>query len=745
MDFSPRIRPVTLLCVEKGNSITTMNEAAQAHEGQIIEDRYRIISKIADGGMATVYEALDERLSRHVAIKIMHTKLSQGAHGAQFEERFRREARSAAAIANPHIVQVYDTGQVDGLDFLVMQYVHGVNLRYEMNQQDTFSVRETLRILTEILDGLASAHEAGVIHRDIKPENILLNDRGHVEITDFGLARAVSQSTLSSTGMLLGTAAYLPPETIESNQALPQSDLYSVGIVAYEMLTGSVPFASENPVTVVFKHVHENVPSLQRTFPDLDPAVSDFIGKLVARSVEDRPADAGIALSQIKSLTANLSAKALQIRMDSTNRSMTPSSHEGKPILEGSLPATHDDLFKDIDTIADSPSHEDLSPDVEPSVSDNDSNHDNNASITKTSLLPQTQSGRSTSEKTTEHMPTETVLSELDSREQPKSHRKMIFAGLIISFLVIVLAGGTAGWWHFKGPGSYWKLPKPDDITCPQTETCSIKGADFSKYQQNLTVAGIPHESTQAYSDTIPEGHIISAVPETVDSHISKRNGKITLVVSRGIQSFAVPADILDPNSESGSHPIEALKNAGFDNIQHNEQQDQYSMDVPKGAVLTISPQPGTVIKHNEQVTVTLSKGKMPISMPDLTGKLRKEAVDILSANRLTVNVSEQWSDTVGSGLVISTAQKPGQELHWGDQVDIVVSKGPQTVTIPRLIGKNEDEAAKELKDMGLEVKISAPLGDLTHMVRRQDPEPGQQVRIRGEDGKPTVVTLTVV
>ena len=186
-----------------------MSEAPHAPEGQVIEGRYRVVSRIADGGMATVYQAVDERLGRTVAIKIMHTQLAQGPHRDQFVERFHREARSAAAIANPHIVQVYDTGEFDGLDYLVMEYVHGVNLRYEMNQQGTFSVRETLRIIGETLDGLASAHRAGVVHRDIKPENILLNDRGHVQITDFGLAKTVSQATLSSTGILLGTAAYL--------------------------------------------------------------------------------------------------------------------------------------------------------------------------------------------------------------------------------------------------------------------------------------------------------------------------------------------------------------------------------------------------------------------------------------------------------------------------------------------------------------------------------------------------------
>lgn len=251
----------------------SMSEDASS-QNQLIDDRYRVVREIAQGGMATVYEAVDERLNRTVALKVMHTQLAQGAHREQFIERFRREAQSAARIANPHIVQVYDTGEFNGLAYLVMEYVHGVNLRYEMNQQGTFTVRETLRVIGETLDGLASAHQANVVHRDIKPENIMLNDRGRVQITDFGLAKVASAATLSSTGMLLGTAAYLPPETIERNEATPQGDLYAVGIMAWEMLSGSVPFISENPVTLVcsstcmrmYRRYRGNAPASMRAY-----------------------------------------------------------------------------------------------------------------------------------------------------------------------------------------------------------------------------------------------------------------------------------------------------------------------------------------------------------------------------------------------------------------------------------------------------------------------------------------------
>ena len=291
-----------------------MTEAANVPDGLVIEGRYRIVRRIAEGGMATVYQAMDERLDRTVAIKIMHTQLAQGPHREQFVERFRREAKSAAAIANPHIVQVYDTGEYNGLDYLVMEYVHGVNLRHEMNTQRTFTVRETLRILSETLDGLSAAHRIGVVHRDIKPENILLNDRGRVQITDFGLAKAASQATLSTTNMLLGTAAYLAPEMIEHNQATPQGDLYSVGITAWEMLAGFVPFQSDNPVTLVFKHVHEDVPSVADPCPGIDPSIAAFIAHLTARAVDARPADAAEAMRELRELTAHLPMTAWQYR-----------------------------------------------------------------------------------------------------------------------------------------------------------------------------------------------------------------------------------------------------------------------------------------------------------------------------------------------------------------------------------------------------------------------------------------------
>ncbi|AKV55332.1 Serine/threonine protein kinase [Bifidobacterium actinocoloniiforme DSM 22766] len=718
-----------------------MSQAAEANTGRIIEGRYRIIGKIAEGGMATVYEALDQRLNRHVAVKIMHAQLAQGLHRAQFEERFRREATSAAAIANPHIVQVYDTGQVDGLDYLVMEYVHGVNLRYEMNQQGTFTLKETIRIVSEVLDGLASAHEAGVVHRDIKPENILINDRGHVEITDFGLARAASQATLSSTGMLLGTAAYLPPETIEQNLATPQGDLYAVGIVAWEMLTGSVPFVSDNPVTVVFKHVHEDVPPLSQVCPGIDPAASAFVSRLLARKQEDRPAEASAALAELKQDMAGLDLEAWRYRLMPAD----PTESADKPALAGTSvraaaaePGTTggedqqgdqaDDLFADAD---------------EPTVAFDEgslrSGTDEDPSATRRYAAASPSTKRQTAPMT--------AVQELGEMDSKPTHRRGRWVAIVVIVILALLAacGGGGAWWYFRGPGSYWKLPRPNDVSCQEGQPCSIKGADAAHYEQTLKVAGIPYTIKNDFSDTVPQGHVIDANPGQADDKVSKRGGEVSLIVSRGVKMATIPQDILVPSSQVGAHPLEALKQAGFSQINHQDANDEYSMDVPEGAALRVDPAPGSTTKHNETVSITLSKGRMPVTMPTVVGKNRDDASQALNELRLKTNYSEQWSDTIASGQIISASHNAGDFLHWGDQVDLVVSKGPQMVTLPDLRGKNENDASKALKDLGLEVNISAPLGDLSHTVRLQSPGPGEQVRLHGTDGKPTVITLTVV
>ena len=277
-----------------------------------------------------------------------------------------------------------------------------------------------------------------------------------------------------------------------------------------------------------------------------------------------------------------------------------------------------------------------------------------------------------------------------------------------------------------------------------------MEGASWKQYERVLKNAGIPYSATKDYSDTVDEGHVISATvagsPVAVDSHVSMRQQqKVNVVVSKGMRMSTIPDDILDTASANGKSPLKTLKHAGFTNIKHDTDKDEYSLTAPEGTALSITPEPGTTLKHNAKVTVSLSKGPMPVTMPDIAGRAKDEASRALDDLKLKATFTEEFSDTVAAGEVISTSVPKDTQLHWGDAVEVTVSKGPETVTLPNVVGKTYDEASAMLKALGLDVKKSAPLGDLTHVVRLQSPSAGDQVRVRDSDGNKTVVTLTVV
>ena len=790
-----------------------MTEATQVQPGMCIENRYRIVRKIAEGGMATVYQAQDERLSRPVAIKIMHTQLAQGVHRQQFIARFRREATSAAAIANPHIVQVYDTGEYDGLDYLVMEYVHGVNLRYEMNMQGTFSVKDTLRLLAETLDGLASAHQAGVVHRDIKPENILINSRGHVQITDFGLARAISQATLSSTGLLLGTAAYLAPELIEHNLATPQGDLYSAGMMAWEMLAGRVPFTADNPVTLVFKHVHENTPSISTVCSGISEKVAHFIAKLTARDTNERPKDASEALAQLRSLSTQLSAEDWQykyvepqgteeadfVESDSPlNKLYTTPADNLSPLNDGDgllqktaqQETTTDDLdatraiampdthaarnqdgayaadapaiaqpFANTPTIAtdtkitapspqdadsystklmawDDPSNEAYNPHNDPLEAFDDSNLPTVALDARNLNHNKKTAPATISPETSPH------TRESSSHKGARNKLFIITGSITVAALAVI---GIGGYWYFFGPGSYWTLPKPEDLHCVN-QSCKVSDVDWQRYESTLKVAGIPYTVSKDYSDTVTAGKVLATEPDVVGGHISKHNnGRLRVILSLGIRKATIPEDITNPHSAHGKKPLQALRKAGFNHIIHRSSLDVYSIDVPAGSVIDISPKPGTRMNYNSEVSVLLSKGPMPVKMPDIINHTKDEADAALNDAKLNVTYEEENSDTVPKGKIISASVETGSAMHWGDSVKVTVSRGPKTVILPNVCGKNTTEARNIIEALGLQVKVSAPLGDYMHMVRFQSPGAGNEVPLKDAQGRPTVITLTVI
>ena len=243
--------------------------------GDLVDGRYRIVEHIARGGMATVFEALDTRLDRHVALKVMHPAL---AADETYVSRFGREARAAARLSHPNIVGVHDQGEDDGRIFLVMELVRGRTLRQVLDDDGALSPRAALDIAAPLADALAAAHHAGLIHRDIKPENVIIREDGVVKVTDFGLARAVtSETATSATDVLLGTVSYLAPEQVERGQATARSDVYAAGLVLFEMLTGTKAFTGDNPMYVAYQHVHGGVPAPSSRVPGVPEALDDLV------------------------------------------------------------------------------------------------------------------------------------------------------------------------------------------------------------------------------------------------------------------------------------------------------------------------------------------------------------------------------------------------------------------------------------------------------------------------------------
>jgi serine/threonine-protein kinase len=263
--------------------------------GRLLDGRYQIRARIARGGMATVYLATDLRLERRVAVKIMHAHL---ADDAAFRERFIQEARSAARLAHPNVVNVFDQGQDLGTAYLVMEYLQGITLRDLLGEYGRLTPEQTMDILEAVLAGLVAAHKAGIIHRDLKPENVLLADDGRIKLGDFGLARAATSSTASGQA-LLGTIAYLSPELVTRGIADTRSDVYAVGIMMYEMLTGEQPFKGEQPVQIAYQHANDSVPAPSLKNPGIPALLDDLTLWATARDPEDRPRDARAMLDQL--------------------------------------------------------------------------------------------------------------------------------------------------------------------------------------------------------------------------------------------------------------------------------------------------------------------------------------------------------------------------------------------------------------------------------------------------------------
>jgi eukaryotic-like serine/threonine-protein kinase len=623
--------------------------------GHVVDGRYAVASRIARGGMATVYLATDNRLDREVALKVMHPHL---AEDEQFVARFHREAKSAARMSHPSIVAVYDQGAADGAVYLAMEHVPGSTLRDLLEARGTLTAREALDVLEPVLDALSAAHRAGIVHRDVKPENVLLTEDGRVKVADFGLARAASTSqTGTTTGMLIGTVAYLSPELVLRGIADARTDVYAVGIMAFEMLTGRRPFTGDVPIQVAYQHVNCEVPPPSTLNPGIPDALDDLVRWTTARDPDERPADARELVSRLREVRHQLAAEELDRRPERT----------------GPTEDTAEDLF------APPPG----------------------------ATLGLRREGPAVA-------PPGTAQGEPETHPVARRRRRGGLLTLVAALVVALVLGG--GWFFLAGPGSYTTMP-------------GVVGQPVASAQQSLAAAGLKWEELPRYSETVPKGDVIDTRP--ANGADVRRGGTVHLFVSQGSQFVAVP-ELVGVAFEDAKTALATRQ------LEHGTVSEQFSETVPAGAVLSQSVPGDQQLKRGEAVDLVVSKGREPMPVPSVAGKAKDEAVAAIEATELKVALTEEFSETVPAGVVISQAPADGT-LFRGDTVSVVVSKGPPLVAVPKVVGEQVGDATTALEAAGFSVKVERVLGGFFGTVRSQAPEGGSQAP-RG-----STITLTIV
>ncbi len=650
--------------------------------GRLVDGRYEVVSRIARGGMATVYLAVDRRLEREVALKVMHAHLAEGASGADFVSRFRREARAAARLTHPGLVAVYDQGLDGDTSYLTMEYVAGSNLRRAMLTERTLPLGRTLDVLEDVLDALAAAHRAGLVHRDIKPENVLLDTEGRLKVTDFGLARAVNEVTATTTGTILGTVAYLSPELIATGACDARTDVYAVGILAYEMLLGTVPHTGTTPIQVAFQHVNNDVPPPSDVAPWIPPEVDDLLCALAARDPADRPADAGAALALVRSVRAALDPADLERRVDPP----AGATVDGPP-AEGPGPG---------------PTTEHRSAATAP--------------LAALSLQDREAAGL-TEPLAVGHVVVPTTRPGLPPPPAPpvtarRRGRGRAVVWSLVVLLVLAGAGGGAAWWFSSGPGAYTQVPG-GLVEASRTEAAAI-----------LDGAGLDHTVEERYDDAVPEGAVVATDPASGED--VRKDGSVQLVVSKGVRMLTVPTGLVGATQEEATAAIEGADLTLGDPVPtpHDE--------VPSGQVMAVKDPDGNVIeegatiRHDVPVVLTVSSGPAPVVVPQVTGSEKDAAVQALEDQGLVAAVTEEHSESVAAGLVVRQDPEQGTDAHRTDTVNVVVSLGPPLVEVPNTYSMNVKAAEKALTDAGFTVEVRHPQGiSPLNIVYAQDPPGG--------------------
>ncbi|KAB1643970.1 Stk1 family PASTA domain-containing Ser/Thr kinase [Gulosibacter chungangensis] len=645
--------------------------------GRLIDGRYQVRSLIARGGMATVYVATDLRLERRVAIKIMHDHL---AADDAFRERFIREARAAARLAHPNLVNVYDQGEDEGLAYIVMEYVPGITLRDLLHDHHRLTVEQTIDIMDALLAGLQVAHRQGIIHRDIKPENVLLADDGRIKLSDFGLARAATSNTASGS-VLLGTIAYLAPELVTKGTADVRSDIYSAGIMMYEMLVGEQPYRGDEPVNIAYRHANDNVPPPSEKQPDLPRELDDLVVWSTERDPEDRPADAGAMLAALRQAERDIVA---------SDTATAPPATRIVPVATD--PNTQ--LFAQTHSETADPDWENLTTPTDPSrIAD--------------ALGPEVLTAMRHEESTSATSTHAAVRLEKINRQKRRSG---LIAAAVVTVLVVFAA--FIGWWQGFGPGSYLAAP-------------AVIGESQQEAMAQITARGFfVGDVTEESSLEAPVGTVISMSPGP-DTRLAPES-VIDLVISSGPEVLTVPA----LSGLSVEDAAAAIETAGF-TYDADTNILQFDEDAEEGTVLYGTNEVGEALPvtmaEQEPIRLVVSAG----ALPQVAGYGQTVAIDMLEDAGLVANLAwSAYSSTVPQGVIIS-ATATSDPVRPGDTIDLVTSLGPEMAEVPDVKGSTGAAAVSALEGAGFSVVHGVTEDQLaTCKVTTQSPAAGEEAEL---------------
>ena len=601
--------------------------------GELIDNRYLLQRLIASGGMATIYAGIDTRLDRPVAVKIMHAHL---ANDEAFVSRFIKEAKATAALSHPNIVSIQDQGWNEGgppAVFLVMELVEGSTLRDFLNQQGAVSIEQMFQLMTPVISALAAAHKIGIIHRDIKPENILISKDGRVKVADFGLARnmAIGQTMTVESSVVLGSVSYLSPEQVQRGVADARSDIYAVGIVLFEMLTGGKPYEGETPIQIAYRHVNDRIPTLQSIKSDIPITISDLVHAATAPNPDHRPKDAEELLNKFREIQAQIDPKKRQMSLElDLPPSMTKSvAKRGKVSVGSALEGLKE----------------------------------------KTSQLISTK-------------PIKVSKPEDSIGTKKRKVSKRVKRNRIIALLLLI--GLVFGGFRLLNIG---KISVPSLVGMSQTEA-----------SKSLEPLGLDLEIIEeVFSEDIPKGRVIASEPGG-GGKISP-DKKVGLILSKGQERILIPRlNGLTPDVASAQ-----LSSLGLTVGEINE---IFDMKIAAGYVIATEPKETMAVKRKTIVNLIVSKGIEQISLQSYVGKGGEQALSELTEMGFDVDAAYKFSDSVFKGQVISQSPEKMESIGKGSKIDLTISKGPEFVFVPNVLGKNKNDASLDLENLGLRVKI---------------------------------------